>query len=181
MSGDSYRITDQKAVHFITCTIVHWIDLFSRREYWDIIVDSLNYCVKHKGLHIFAWVIMSNHIHMVIQVEHDQGISGFLRDFKKFTSKRFAEIIECHAESRRYWLMDKFSFEARKTKRAEKYKIWKDSNHAMNLTNIDIMQKINYIHDNPVRAGWVEFPDEYLYSSARDYAGRKGLVDIVVI
>ncbi len=181
MSGDRYEIQDQQACYFITMTVVYWIDLFSRRDYKDVIVDSLNYCITNKGLNLYGWVIMTNHVHIVGKVETELGMSGFLRDFKKYTSKKIVELIQEIPESRKEWLLDKFSFEARRTGRAENYKLWKDDNHAVDMTRIDLMNKIDYIHDNPLRAGIVEIPDHYLYSSARDYAGKKGLVKVTVV
>ncbi|HNP17590.1 MAG TPA: transposase [Fulvivirga sp.] len=181
MSGDRYKIQDQQACYFITMTVVYWIDLFSRRDYKDVIVESLNYCVAHKGLNLYAWIIMTNHVHIVGKVETESGMSGFLRDFKKFTSKKIVELIQEIPESRNEWLLDKFSFEARRTGRAENYKLWKDDNHAIDLSNIDMMNKIDYIHDNPVRAGIVYEPDQYVYSSAIDYAGGKGMVKVTVV
>ncbi|MEQ8576816.1 transposase [Fulvivirga sp.] len=181
MSGDRYKIQDQHACYFITMTVVHWIDVFSRRDYKDVIVESLNYCIAHKGLNLYAWVIMSNHIHIVGKVETELGMSGFLRDFKKFTSKKIMELIQEIPESRRDWLLDKFSFEARRTGRAENYKLWKDDNHAIDMSTIDMMNKIDYIHDNPLRAGLVHEPDQYVYSSATDYAGGKGMVNVTVV
>ena len=83
MSVDRYIIQNQNGYYFITLTVVYWVDLFSRREYRDIIVDSLNYCVKSKGLELNAWVIMSNHVHLVGRIDTVLGMSGFLRDFKK--------------------------------------------------------------------------------------------------
>lgn len=181
MSGDRYIISDQHAVYYLTCTIVQWIDLFTRVEYKDVIVDSLNHCIKEKNLVVYAWVIMSNHIHLVAYCNEPGSISAFLRDFKKFTSKKFIEIMSEINESRQEWLLDKFAFEAKRTRRAENYKIWKDDNHAIDLTNIDVMEKINYIHNNPVKAGIVDNPEEYIYSSARDYAEKKGLVNITIV
>jgi len=181
MSGDRYFITNQHYTYFITCTVVNWIDIFTRPVYQDIIVQSLNYCVKAKGLHLNGWVLMTNHLHFVGRCEGPHRMSDFLRDFKKFTSKRLAEQIIEFPESRRDWLLDKFSFEARKTRRAENYKIWTDSNHAIEMGDFDIMQKLHYIHDNPVRAGIVQEAEHYLLSSARDYAGMKGLVDLEMV
>ena len=94
MAGDKYIIKDQYATYYLTCTVIHWIDLFTRREYKDIIVESLNYCVKEKNLVINAWVIMSSHIHLVARCEAPTGMSAFLRDSKKFTSKRFIDEME---------------------------------------------------------------------------------------
>ena len=181
MSGDRYFIRDQHQTYFITCTIVEWIDLFTRSHYKHLITDSLNYCIKAKGLKVNGWVLMTNHLHLLIRCEEPHRISDFLRDFKKFTSKRLAEAIINEPESRRDWLLDKFNFEARKTRRAEHFKIWRDDNHAINMSYIDPMQKLFYIHDNPVRTMIVENQQDYLFSSARDYAGLKGLVEIEFI
>lgn len=183
MSGDQYKISDQHNCYFLTITVVHWIDIFTRKDYRDIIVDSLNYCIEHKGLELYAWVIMSNHIHLVARVNKPNRMSDFLRDFKKFISKKIVDCIQSIPESRREWLLDKFSFEARKTGRAENFKLWKDSNHALDLQsyNIDIGEKIDYIHENPVKAGVVHLPEHYQYSSAIDYTGGQGLVKVTVV
>ena len=183
MAGDQYKITDQHAYYFLTLTVIHWIDIFSRKEYKDIVVDSLNYCIKHKGMEINAWVIMTNHIHLVGRAIKPFNMTDFLRDFKKFTSKEITNSILNLNESRRKWILDILSFEARKTGRAEKHKLWKDGNHAINLNDadIDIMEKINYIHENPVKAGYVNKPEHYIYSSAIDYCYGKGLVKVTLI
>ena len=71
MSGDRYEIQDQFGYYFLTLTVVYWIDIFSRSQYRDVIVDSLNYCVKEKHLELNAWVIMSNHVHLVARVKEE--------------------------------------------------------------------------------------------------------------
>ena len=87
MIGDKYLISDKAGCYFVTFTVIHWIDIFSRKEYRDIIVDSLNYCIAKKGLVVYAWVIMSNHIHLLITTKLDDGnISDIIRDFKKHKS-----------------------------------------------------------------------------------------------
>ena len=184
MAGDRYIMHDQHAHYFLTMKVIRWIDVFSRKEFRDIIVDSMNFCISEKGLNIFAWVIMSNHIHMVASCNPPHRMSDFLRDFKKFTSKKIVKTIQEIPESRKDWLLDKFSFEARRTGRAKDYKLWTDDNHAIDLDayQIDIMEKIDYIHENPVRAGLVRPANEYLYSSACDYSRtEKGLVNVIVI
>ncbi|MCX2745300.1 transposase [Mangrovivirga sp. M17] len=182
MSGDRYKITDQNGIHFCTITVVDWIDIFTRMEYRDIIVESLKYCISSKGLELYSWVIMSNHIHLIGSVSPPHKFSNFLRDFKKFTSKEIVKEINRINESRREWLLDRFSFQARKTQRARNYKIWKDSNHCIEIdSSIDIWEKIHYIHENPLRNGLVDEPEDYRYSSARDYINSNGLLDIIVI
>ena len=122
------------------------------------------------------------YIHLAVQCNPPGSMSAFLRDFKKFTSKKFIETMANIHESRSEWLLDKFAFEANK-KRAENHKTWKDDNHAIDLNDIDIMgKKVNYIHDNPVRAGLVEFPENYIYSSAKVLCRvEKGLVEVTVV
>ena len=117
MAGDKFQIQAQNHVHFITCTIIHWIDLFSRDNYRCILIESLKYCIKHKGLHIHAWVIMSNHIHLICYAEPPFQLSDVIRDFKSFTSKRFIAAIQDIPESRRKWLLNSFAFEAKRSRR----------------------------------------------------------------
>jgi REP element-mobilizing transposase RayT len=183
MSGDKYLISDQHATYFLTFTVVRWIDVFSRQEYRNILVDSLNYCAREKGLTVFAWVIMTNHVHLVATCRVPHRMSDFLRDFKKFSSKQIVEAIHAIPESRRSWLLDAFGFEAKRTGRAQEFKLWKDDNHAIDLThsNVDPMEKVRYIHENPIRAGIVVEADHYIYSSAIDYAQGKGLVAVEVL
>ena len=181
MSGDKYLISDKAGCYFVTFTVIHWIDIFSRKAYRDIIVESLNYCIAEKGLIVYAWVIMSNHIHLIITTKSDDGnISDIIRDFKKHTSKEIARAIQTVGESRKEWLLNAMSKEAQRIGRAAHYKLWKDDNHAITIDGkvVGIKERLNYIHDNPVRNGLVNEQWEYIYSSAKDYAGKKGLVNI---
>jgi putative transposase len=179
---DRYTVEDQEATYFITMTVVHWIDLFTRREYKDIVVDSLNYCVSQKGLILYGWVLMTNHLHLIARAERPHTMSGFLRDFKKFTSKACMISIQNTQESRREFLLDKFGFEAHITKRAEYFKVWQDGNHPILLeSQTFLLQRLHYLHDNPVRQGIVENPEDYLYSSALNYSGKTGLVKVELI
>lgn len=181
MAGDRYSITDQHDTYFITCTIVQWIDLFTRIVYKEVIVDAFKYCICNKGLVLNGWVIMTNHIHFIARCNPPYRMSDFLRDFKKFTSKRLVLTIKDIPESRRDWLLDKFSFAAKCHGRTESFKLWKDGNHAINLTDIDALQKLEYIHENPVKAGIVFRSEDYIYSSATDYMRVKGLIEIELL
>ena len=89
----TYRIYDQKGVYFITCTVTQWVDVFTRREYADIIVDSLRHCQSGKGLEILAWVIMSNHIHLIVSCKEGNKLSDIIRDFKKCTASTIVNAI----------------------------------------------------------------------------------------
>ena len=182
MSDDRYIIEDQNATHFLTFTAIEWIDVFTRKDYKLIIVDSLNFAIRERGLECYAWVLMSNHMHLVAWAKPPFRLSDFMRDFKKFTSKKIVAAIKEIGESRREWLLHKFEYEAKSTGRAENYKLWQDGGHPIYLER-DVeryRQRVNYTHQNPVRQMIVENAAEYLFSSARDYEGRKGLVNVNV-
>jgi putative transposase len=179
MPGDRYIIRDQNAVYFFTFTVVDWVDIFTRPEYKMIIVDSLNYCIEHKGLVCYGWVLMSNHLHLIVKAEASFRISDTIRDFKKFTSKKIIDTVLAINESRREWLLHRFAFAARSTGRAEHYKVWRDDNHAVTLEGAMFEERLNYMHENPVKAMIVFRAEDYLFSSAADYSGStQGLVKL---
>jgi putative transposase len=163
--------------YYLTLTVVDWVDVFTRPCYKHIITESLQYCQKNKGLEIMAWVLMSNHLHMIAQAKEGYILSDILRDFKKYTSKKITEAIQNEPESRREWLLDRFEFTGRNNHKIKYYKFWQDGNEAKEIHTTQFLeQKMEYIHQNPVRAEIVQEAHEYLYSSAVDYADGKGLV-----
>ncbi|HET8858376.1 REP-associated tyrosine transposase [Marivirga sp.] len=178
MSGDRYKISDQNAVYFVTFTVINWIDVFTRNTYKIEIVNSLNYCIKEKGLNVHAWCLMSNHIHLIVSAREGFRLSDIIRDFKKFTAKRIIKMMESEPESRRDWMLQQFIFAGSKLKRIKKYKFWKDDNHAIELSSKMMEGRINYVHQNPVESLIVGNAKDYLYSSARDYSDGNGFVII---
>ena len=171
----------KEGVHFVTFTVVGWLDVFIRKAYKEINVESLNYCVKEKGLKVYAWCLMTSHLHLIISTKEGVKLSGVIRDFKKHTAKSVIGAIKEMPESRREWLLWFFERAGKKDARTSRYKFWKEDNHAIQLYSGETIiseQKLDYVHNNPVEEGVVESPEEYLYSSARDYAGITGLVDI---
>ncbi len=169
----------QDHLYFLTLTVVDWVDVFTRPEHKHIIVDSLNFCLGKKGLTLYSWCLMSNHLHLIASNKTGFILPDILRDFKKHTSKKLIQSISNNFESRKKWMLDRFEFAGRNDKKIKYYKFWQDGNEAKELvTNNFMMQKLDYIHNNPVVAAIVEEPEQYLYSSARNYSGRKGLIDI---
>ncbi len=169
-------------VYFITTTVVDWIDIFTRPKYKHIILESLTYCQQKKGMEIYAWVLMSNHLHMIVSSQTETPVNDILRDFKKYTSKRIiAELENDTEESRREWMMDRFRFAANRDKKIQGYKFWQEGYYPEQVYLYDFyLQKLNYIHRNPVRQEYVERPEDYWYSSAKNYAGDKGLLEVTV-
>ncbi|QEC79583.1 transposase [Mucilaginibacter ginsenosidivorax] len=180
--SSNYKFRNQECLYFVTFTVVRWIDVLTRRAYKDIIVESLKYCIKHKGLQLHGWVIMSNHVHLIIST-NDKPMQDILRDVKRHTSKAITKaIIENVQESRREWMLWFFEREGKSNPNNENYQFWQQGNHPIEIyTNKVLDQKLDYIHNNPVTAGWVDEPHHFLYSSARDYAGGKGLIDIILV
>jgi REP element-mobilizing transposase RayT len=170
MSTGGYKITDQGAMYFVSFAVLSWVDVFSRKEYRDLIIESLKYCQKEKGLVIYAWCIMSNHFHLIISAE-ESNLSDVLGDFKKFTSKQVLKsIIEHPGESRREWMLPIFKKAGESNSRNTNYQFWQQDNQPKIIYTPDFgRQKLEYIHNNPVEAGIVEKAEEYCYSSARDY------------
>ena len=176
-----YQIQDQDRLHFVTLQVVELVDIFTRQKYRDIIIDALNYCSRHKVLEIYGYVIMSNHIHLLAR-RGNENLSGTLRDFKSFTSKEILKAVDEGPESRIKWMLAIFKNAAIRHKRNSDYQFWTHENHAMEIFSSKFVeQKLDYIHNNPVRAGLVENPEEYIYSSAKNYAGENGLVDVELV
>ncbi len=170
--GFKYKIHDQQAYYFVTFTVVDWIDVFTRDTYRNIFIDSVKYCQQHKGLVISAWVIMTNHVHMIIGSTGNK-IEDIIRDLKSYTSRHIRlEMTNATYESRKNWIMPILSKAGRSNTNNNDFQFWIQENHPVEMSTPEMMQqRINYIHDSPVRAGFVVKPDHWRWSSAHDYCG----------
>lgn len=173
----NHKIHDQEDLHYLTYATVGWVDVFTRPAYKDIVVESLRHCQREKGLALFAWCIMSNHVHLIARARPGHKLQDILRDHKKFTAKAVVKAIEDNPqESRREWLL------AHLRKPDGGIQLWQHDLHPVWLRRVDIIQqKLRYIHRNPVEEGVVEEPHHYLYSSARDEAGLPGMLKLETI
>jgi putative transposase len=178
--SSKYKVTESALPHFVTFTVVGWIDVFSRALYKDIVVDSLQYAMQHKGLVLHAWVIMTNHAHLIIS-SHTNRLEYIVRDVKKHTSKQIVKAIQENvAESRKVWMLNQFSFAGKNNNNNKDFQFWKQDYHPVALdTGEKLDQRLHYLHDNPVRNGLVWEPWHYRYSSAIDYCTEeKGMLPI---
>jgi len=186
--SEAYKIHKQDAAYFMTFQVVNWIDIFTRKVYRDIVIDSMNFCIMNKGLTIYSYVIMSNHVHLLASAEGD-GLSKIVGGLKSFTSRRLIESIFSEPESRREWLVELFrqpstgrSDLRRPHSRNINHQVWTHENHAVECYSPKFTwQRINYIHENPVRAGIVDVAEHYLYSSAINYQNGNGLIPITIL
>ena len=177
-----YKIRNQQELYFVTFTVVSWLYIFTRDCYRNIILNSLIFCQKEKGLEIYAWVIMTNHIHLIIENNSkDNTLENIIRDFKTFTSKKIIREIELNnLESRKKLFLKVFLYFGKNNLRNSKYQFWQQHYHPIELNDSSISeQRLNYIHENPLRAGFVDNNSDWIYSSARDYeTKRKGILKI---
>ena len=160
--------------YFITFTVVGWIDVFTRSRYSDVILESIAYCQKNKGLEVFEFVIMPSHVHLIVR-RLEGNLSDVLRDMKAFTAKKLIKMIEEEqGESRKEWLLYMFGYYAKYTKQNEKYQFWQKTSYPVQLSNHEMYsQKVEYVLLNPVEAGYVAAPEHWQYSSAHDVSKIK--------
>jgi len=177
-----YKFHAADGIYFISFATVGWTDVFTRMAYKDIFVESLRHCQQHKGLELYSWCLMTNHVHLVAKANGASRMSDILRDLKKFTSKQIVKAIEENPhESRREWLLAMFSNAGSFNANNTNYQFWRQDNHPIELYSPHVMkQKIDYVHENPVKEGFVEHPHEYLCSSARNYAEIPGLLEVTI-
>jgi REP element-mobilizing transposase RayT len=179
--SDKYKMHEQEKAYFLTMTVVGWIDVFTRKNHKFAIVDSLKYCQKHKGLEIYAWCLMPSHLHLIVRSTGTIELADIIRDFKKFTSRKIVSQIEEEPESRKEWMLRYFEYSGKHLKAIRKYKFWQSGNHAEIIYSVRFFYNtLAYIHNNPVKDMIVEKPEDYMFSSARNYASLDSLLDIVL-
>lgn len=172
------------ACYFLTFNMVDKIDLFVRPAYKQVIADALNYFIRNQGLQLYSWCLMSSHLHLVVRTRDGAGPAYFERDFKKYTTPALLKTIETEMDFRRDWMLQRFEEYAKTLKRLEKFHLWHNCSSPLRIDHEQprlLMDRISHIHENPVREGIVEQPEAYLFSSARDYAGIRGLVSVKVV
>lgn len=170
------RKANYDAVFFVTMTVASWIDVFTRKEYYEEIVKNIQYCQKHKGLELYGYVIMTNHIHWIAGQKEGE-LNHLLRDFKSYTAKQLLNnIFSNPTESRKDWMKIVFQYNARFKRQNAEYMFWQRTNHPIDCFNRKVvLQKMSYIHNNPVRAGFVSEPWHWWYSSANPQSPIKVL------
>ena len=179
MSG-KYKVGENAIPHFVTFTVVGWVDIFSREQYKELFIESLDYCINNKGLILHSWVVMTNHVHLIIS-SNSNKLEHIVRDLKKFTSKQIIKSIqENNYESRKEWMLNMFGYAGITNNNNKEFQFWKRDYHPVELNSPEkIKQRLNYLHENPVRSGLVWEPWHYKYSSAIDYyTNEKGLLKI---
>jgi putative transposase len=173
MGRSRYKIFEDVQPYFLTCTVVNWLPLFSNPEIVEIVKDSLSFLQEHDRLQIYAFVIMENHLHLIAS-SHD--LTKGIGDFKSYTARR---IIDYLVEKQATNLLDQLAWLKTGHKKDREYQFWQEGSHPEPIVGHEmIRQKMNYIHNNPVRRGYVDQAKDWRYSSARNYEGEKGYINV---
>ena len=159
-----YTVREKERAHFVTSTIVDWLPIFTTQACCDILAGSLAFCRREKGLRLYAWVIMENHFHAVV---HADDLPRVMADLKKFTAGKLLAQLEAE---RRTWLLDLLAAGKAAHKTRSTWQLWQEGYHPQVIySDQTMMQKLDYIHANPVRRGWVASPEHWSYSSAHEW------------
>src|SRR5262249_23902094 len=174
MTRSRYRIFEHGCPHFLTCTVVAWLPVFTRPETVKIILDSWRFLQTEQRLDLFGYVILENHLHLIASAA---DLGKEIGDFKSFTARRIVDYLQTqHAQT----LLDLMAYFRARHKKDQEYQVWQEGFHPQQIRDEDMMrQKLEYIHNNPVKRGYVDEPIHWRYSSARNYAGMPGLIDVI--
>jgi len=173
MGRSRYKVMEPTAPHFLTCTILHWIPIFTRVESTNIIFESLKYLQQTDNLQIHAYVILENHLHLVASSD---DISQTMKKFKTHTAK---EILKLLQKENVKTILEQLTFYKKAHKKNATYQLWQEGFQPKQIINEKMMRdRINYIHNNPIKRGYVDEAIHWRYSSARDYEGFDGLIDV---
>jgi REP element-mobilizing transposase RayT len=174
-----YKFHNKDGLYFVSFATVYWVDVFIRNLYFNAVIQSLDFCRKNKGMEIYAYCIMTSHVHLIFRAK-DANPGDILIDFKSFTSKQFQKNIEENVqESRKEWLLWMMEKAGSQNSNIKKRQFWQQHNKPIELWSSEVIdQKVNYIHMNPVVSGFVSEPEHWKYSSAIDYSGGKGPLEI---
>jgi putative transposase len=154
---------NKNIMHYLTITTIEWIDIFTKAEYFKIITDSMTFCRKNKGLLLYDFVIMTNHIHLIVKAREDNDLSDIIRDFKNYTTTKIISQLE--QDNRKYIL--NLIHNSFKRKKANKIQVWQRENYPIPIASEKFyLEKANYLFKNPVRKGYVKNEEDWLYSSA---------------
>ncbi len=175
MSRSRYKIYegDEGVPYFLTATIVNWLPLFNTPWVVDVLLDSLRYLQANGRLLLYAYVIMENHLHLIASA---LDLAKEMGDFKSYTAR---QIIDRYREQEAEHILRQLAWHKRPYKTDRSYQLWQEGSHPQRIQGVEMMrQKIAYIHNNPVKRGWVDDPSHWRYSSARNYADLPGLLDV---
>ena len=173
MGRSRYKIYEPTHPHFITSTVLNWIPLFTRQESVEILLESFRYLQQTDNLKLYSYVILENHIHIVAQSD---DIAKSMAKFKRHTARKLITLLQ---KENVKTIPEQLIFYKKSHKSDREYQLWQEGIQPKLIQSDTMMiSKINYIHNNPVKRGYVDEASHWRYSSARDYEGIDGLLEI---
>ena len=173
MTRSRYRIFETDYPYFMTCTIVAWLPVFTQPEAVQIILDLWRYMQRERNFTLLGYVVLKNHLHLIASAPE---LSDVMQRFKSYTARKIVALLE---DCRAHVLLDQLRCWKLRHKIESDYQIWQEGSHPEQIANDQMMwQKLEYAHNNPVKRGYVDDPLHWRYSSARNYAGQPGLIDV---
>jgi len=175
----NYKFHNPNGAYFVSFATVFWIDVFTRQVYFKILTDSVDFCRKEKAMELFAYCFMPNHVHFIFRSGNGDP-SGLIRDFKRHTSRKLIQAIESNPqESRKDWLLQMFEKAGQYKGNITGHQFWQHHNKPIELWSQKVIkQKLDYIHRNPVQSGFVTRPEDWKYSSAKNFSGNHSILEI---
>jgi Transposase and inactivated derivatives len=169
--SQQYKFRNANAIYFSTSTVVGWIDVFTRDIYRNILLDSIRFSQQNKGMQIHGWVLMTNHLHLIFSCTEPHKPAAVLKEIKSYTAMKIIDAIVNHPqESRKHWMLNEFEKYGEQNRSTHRFQFWQHRKSPIQLENAAMyVSRLNYVHSNPVKAGFVAEPQEWLYSSAADY------------
>ena len=173
MGRTRYKIVETQSPHFLTCTIVNWLPVFTRPVTVQIILDSFNYLQDTEDFKLYGYVILENHLHCIVQ---SPQLTQQMQRFKSWTARMIIQYLQEQGAKR---LLAQLAFHKKPHKKDRQYQVWEEGMHPQWLQNNEmVIQKLEYIHHNPVKRGYVDIAEHWRYSSARNYAGQVALIEV---
>jgi putative transposase len=175
MSRTRYRLFEEEYPYFLTSTVVAWLPIFAHPPFVEILFDSWRFLQRERGVHIFGYVVLENHLHWIAAAD---DLSEEVGRFKSYTARRIIDELEQRGFST---LLEELRYFKLRHKIDQTYQLWQEGGHPQQIqTEAMMRQKLEYMHNNPLRRGYVDDPVQWRYSSARNYAGAKGLIEVVM-
>ena len=173
MARSRYRIFENETPYFLTGTVVAWLPVFAYPQFAGVIIESWKFLQEQRGVHIYGYICMENHIHWIASA---RNLSEQVRSFKSYTARIILDVLEKEGFTT---VLNELSYFKMQHKVEQKFQLWQEGNHPQEILDKYMMlQKLEYIHQNPVRRGYVNKPEDWRYSSARNYDGGACLMNV---
>ncbi len=175
MGRSRYKIYEEIYPYFFTSSILREYPLFSVPEVAQIILEGFVFLQNKREVNLYGYVIMENHIHFLASADQ---LSDKIRLFKSFAARKSIEYLKTNGSTR----ILRFFKEHKEHKNTRSiYQVWEDGFHPKQIINDQMMiQKLEYMHMNPVKRGYVDKVEDWRYSSARNYLGMKALIPVTL-